>query len=59
MVTLKVSEDARAMLRVLAAHKGKTMYDVAEDLFWAEAKRLKLRLAPQPATNGTRKERGK
>jgi len=57
MVTLKVSEDARALLRVLAAHKGKTMYDVAEDLFWAECKRLKLSI--KPATNGTRKERRK
>lgn len=44
MVTLKVSEDARQLLRILAAHKGKSMYDVAEDLFRAEAKRLKLLL---------------
>lgn len=60
MVTLKVSEDARSLLRILAAHKGKTMYDVAEDLFWAEMKRLKLSLKqPKPSTNGSGKERSK
>ena len=56
MVTLKVSEDARTLLRVLAAHKGKTMYDVAEDLFWAECNRLKLRMKP---VDEQRKEKGK
>lgn len=59
MVTLKVSEDARTLLRVLAAHKGQTMYDVAEDLFWKEAKRLRLSLRQVKETNSTRKERGK
>lgn len=44
MVTVKISEDARTLLRLLAAYKGKSMYDVAEDLFWAEAKKLKLSL---------------
>ena len=58
MVTLKVSADARTLLRVLAAHKGQKMYDVAEDLFWKEAKRLKLSLK-QSKTNGARKEREK
>lgn len=44
MVTVKISEDARTLLRLLAAHKGKSMYDVAEDLFWAEARKMKLSL---------------
>jgi len=59
MVTLKVSADARTLLRLLAAHKGQNMYDVAEDLFWKEAKRLKLPLGQVKETNGARKERGK
>lgn len=42
MVTVKISEDARALLRILAANRGRTMHEMAEDLFWAEAKRLKL-----------------
>lgn len=40
MVTVKITEDARALLRILAAHKGRAMHEVAEDLFWTEAKRL-------------------
>lgn len=50
MVTVKISEDARTLLRLLAAHKGKSMYDVAEDLFWAEAKRMKLSIKNQTTT---------
>lgn len=53
MVTVKISEDARKLLRVLAAHKGKPMYDVAEDLFWNEAKRLKLSMKTV-AKNGSK-----
>lgn len=42
--TIKVSTDTRAMLRVLAAHSGKTMQKFAEDMLWAEMRRLKLPL---------------
>lgn len=58
MVTVKISADARKLLRVLAAHKGKSMYDVAEDLFWAECKRLKLSMKGTTAQrNGSSKTR--
>lgn len=57
MVTVKISEDARTLLRLLAAHKGKSMYDVAEDLFWAEAKRMKLSIKSTTARNGRKESR--
>lgn len=57
MVTVKISEDARTLLRVLAAHKGKSMYDVAENLFWAEAKRLKLSVKGATTARNGKKER--
>jgi hypothetical protein len=51
LVTVKLSPDARAMLRILAAHAGKMMSDYAEDLFWAQMRKRKLSL------NGKVKER--
>lgn len=57
MVTVKISEDARTLLRIIAANKGKTMYDVAEDLFWAEAKRLKLSIKNTTKNGDIRKKR--
>ena len=44
LVTVKLTEDTRKMLKVLAADSGKTMHRVASDLAWNEMRRLKLRL---------------
>jgi hypothetical protein len=52
MVTVKLSADTRQMLRILAAHSGKSMHRVAAELAWAEMKRLRLPL--KSATNGTK-----
>lgn len=41
-VTIKVTSDTRTMLRLLAAHSGKDIYDIAESLAWAEMKRKKI-----------------
>ena len=53
LITIKVSPDARQMLRVLAAHNRKLLSQVVEDLAWTELKRQKLRLA----TNGHKEKR--
>lgn len=34
MVTVKISEDARRMFRILAAHHGTTIHEEAEDAAW-------------------------
>ena len=66
LITIKVSPDTRTMLRVLAAHSGNEMHEVAESVLWAEMKRRKIdvsatlkgfeqRLA-RKSTNGKPKE---
>lgn len=45
LITIKVTPDTRVMLRVLAAHAGKDMHQVAESLTWAEMKRKKIDLS--------------
>jgi hypothetical protein len=55
MVTVKISEDARTLLRLLAAHKKKRMHEVAEDLCWAEAKKMKLSIRGVVEKNNDRK----
>lgn len=42
LVTIKVTQNARTMLRLLAAHSGAEMCAIAEDLAWAEMKRRKI-----------------
>jgi hypothetical protein len=44
LITIKVSPETRTMLRVLAAHEGKEMHEVAGDVLWAEMKRRKIDL---------------
>lgn len=44
LITIKVTPDTRTMLRVLAAHEGKDMHEVAGDVLWAEMKRRKIDL---------------
>lgn len=44
LITIKVTPDTRTMLRVLAAHDGKDMHEVAGDVLWAEMKRRKIDL---------------
>lgn len=41
-VTIKVTTDTRVMLRLLSAHSGKDIYDIAEMLAWDEMKRKKI-----------------
>lgn len=45
LITIKVAPETRTMLRVLAAHDGKEMYEVAGDVLWAEMKRRKIDLS--------------
>jgi len=45
LITIKVTPDTRVMLRVLAAHAGKDMHQIAESLTWAEMKRKKIDLS--------------
>lgn len=44
LISIKVAPDTRTMLRVLAAHDGKEMHEVAGELLWAEMKRRKIDL---------------
>lgn len=65
LITIKVSPDTRTMLRVLAAHDGKEMHEVAGDVLWAEMKRRKIDLTATmkmikqriEAKNGSKKEK--
>ena len=42
LVTIKVTRDARTMLRLLSAHSDAEMCGIVEDLAWAEMKRKKI-----------------
>lgn len=56
MVTVKISENGRALLKTLAAFHGNPMHEVAEMLFTLEVKKLGLKTKqPKPAPRNGRK----
>lgn len=50
LVTIKVTEDTRRMLRILSAHHNVNLYDVAEALCWADMKKHRLRVPKKKET---------
>jgi hypothetical protein len=55
LITIKVGYHTRQWLRILAAHLNKPMHQVADELAWAELKRLKL----SPLKRATNDVKGK
>lgn len=59
MVTVKITENGRSLLKTLAAFHGNPMHEVAEMLFTLEVKKLglKTKQAKTTAKNGKRQTR--